>query len=496
MAAALLLLRLVLAAVLAVAGIAKLADRAGARRALGDFGVPARIAGAGAVTLSLAELAIAAALIPDASALAGALAATALLLLFAGALARVLARGEQPDCHCFGQLHSSPAGRATLARNLGLAAAAALVAALGPQGGWGAATRWLTRLDDTAAIALGAGVALAAAVAALAWFCLRLLRQQGRLLQRIETLERRDGAVPRGVPAHVPGLAVGVPAPAFVARELDGRETSRDQLLTEDRPLLLVFSDPACGPCNALLPDVARWQTHHAETMTVALIGRGRLEDNRAKRDEHGLTRVLVEDGASVAGAFGADGTPAAVLLDARGRVASQLARGPAQVRLLAARTIDGELPARAMSAPPAVAPPVAIGDPLPAVGLRDADGRDVELAGPSARPRLVVFWNDGCHHCQRLVPELQTWEADPPEHAPELVLVAMRAGGPRPLRAPLLLDPQGRLMAAVGARATPTALLVGADGCLASLPTIGGAAVLSMARGAAPEPLLEGAAP
>ena len=70
--------RLLLAAVFAAAGIAKLADRAGARQAVIEFGIPARFAAPLAIGLPVAELAIAAALLPAASAFLSAVAALAL----------------------------------------------------------------------------------------------------------------------------------------------------------------------------------------------------------------------------------------------------------------------------------------------------------------------------------------------------------------------------------------------------------------------------------
>ena len=56
--------RLVLALVFAVAGVTKLMDLAGSRRAIVDFGVPATLAGPARHFAALAELAIAAALLP------------------------------------------------------------------------------------------------------------------------------------------------------------------------------------------------------------------------------------------------------------------------------------------------------------------------------------------------------------------------------------------------------------------------------------------------
>jgi uncharacterized membrane protein YphA (DoxX/SURF4 family) len=79
---ALLLSRLLLAGVFVVAGAAKLADREGSRQAVADFGVPTPLASAFAVLLPLAELAVAAALIPASTAWWGAAGALTLLLLF------------------------------------------------------------------------------------------------------------------------------------------------------------------------------------------------------------------------------------------------------------------------------------------------------------------------------------------------------------------------------------------------------------------------------
>src|SRR4028118_1258148 len=132
---ALLIGRLLLALVFLVAGLAKLADRAGSRQGLVDFGVPKSLAGPLGILLPLAELALAAALIPASTAWWGALGALALLLLFVAGIGANLARGRKPDCHCFGQLHSSPAGWSTLLRNGMLAAVAGLT---GRQGGGGA----------------------------------------------------------------------------------------------------------------------------------------------------------------------------------------------------------------------------------------------------------------------------------------------------------------------------------------------------------------------
>src|ERR1700692_4302558 len=119
--------RLLLAAVFAIAGIAKLADMAGARKSLVNFGVPAFLARPLALLLPLAELACAGALLWTGSVAWGAGGLLGMLILFSAGIAISLARGHRPDCRCFGQLHSSPIGAKTLVRNGVLAAMAGFV---------------------------------------------------------------------------------------------------------------------------------------------------------------------------------------------------------------------------------------------------------------------------------------------------------------------------------------------------------------------------------
>src|SRR6185295_8000120 len=125
--------RLVLAAVFGVAGVAKLADREGSRAALEGFGAPPRLARAGGVALPAVELTVTVGLLVPPAAWWSAAVAACLLAGFAVAILVNLARGREPECHCFGQLQSSPAGRGTLLRNGVLALLAAAVLVAGPE---------------------------------------------------------------------------------------------------------------------------------------------------------------------------------------------------------------------------------------------------------------------------------------------------------------------------------------------------------------------------
>src|ERR687893_733695 len=148
MDAALLIARLVLAGVFSLAGVAKLSDIKGSRQAIIDFGVPSAIAAPLGLVLPVAELSVGATLLPASTAWWGALGALTLLSVFVAGISINLARGKKPNCHCFGQLHSAPAGWKTLARNVVLAAIAGFVLWEGYEGGAGAsALSWVGSLS-------------------------------------------------------------------------------------------------------------------------------------------------------------------------------------------------------------------------------------------------------------------------------------------------------------------------------------------------------------
>jgi uncharacterized membrane protein YphA (DoxX/SURF4 family)/thiol-disulfide isomerase/thioredoxin len=341
MSGVLLAIRVLLALVLAVAGAGKLADRAGAREAVTGFGVPEPLAAPVANLLPLVELAKAILLIPSVTQPIGAALALALMLAFSATIARSIARGEAPDCHCFGALHSEPAGPRTLVRNLLLSAGAAVALAGGPGT---SATRWLAGLSGGWLAAVLLGITLVATLAGAGSLASRLLRRNGQLLLRVDALEvaLAAGGVP--VPADVPatsmtgGLAIGTEAPEFELdtlasglTDLASGRTSLASLRAGTAELMLVFTDPGCGPCTALMPQLAQWQRDRPGGLRTVLISRGDREANLAHAREHGLSDVVLQEDREVRQAFRVDATPSAVLISAAGTVTSV----PHDLRLL-----------------------------------------------------------------------------------------------------------------------------------------------------------------
>lgn len=318
--------RLILAAVFAVAAVTKLADLRGAAQAAQSFGAPRRAAWPVALLVAMAELGIAAGLVPAVSARPAATVAAALVAVFTVAIAVALLRGRAPDCHCFGQLHSAPAGPATLARNAALAALAVLVAS--------------RPAADPTLLELGAaGVAIVVVAQALLSFT--LLRRYGRALRQIEELEAGTRRV---------APAVGTPAPDFKLPSLDDGDVTLAGLLRRAQPLLLVFADPGCGPCHALMPNVADWQRSLADRLTVAVVTRGDREENLAVAEEHGLGNVLVQEDREVHQLYGILATPSAVLVGADGRIEHAVAAGAEAIE----RVVEVLAPAETQALEPA----------------------------------------------------------------------------------------------------------------------------------------------
>src|SRR6266446_9149938 len=137
------------------------------------------------------------------------------------------------------------------------------------------------------------------------WLGWQLLRQNGRILVRFDGLEQQlqelelsaepvaNGEKKSPVRSRLNrnGLKAGTVAPDFRLPRVDGGE-----LLLEEyrgRRVLVIFSDPHCGPCNALAPQLQKFHRRHP-ALEMVMISRRGVEANRAKIREHRLTFPVV----------------------------------------------------------------------------------------------------------------------------------------------------------------------------------------------------------
>jgi thiol-disulfide isomerase/thioredoxin len=336
--------QLLLAGVFGLAGGAKLFDLQGSRRAIADFGVPKRAASVAGSLLPFVELATAVALLFHPTARWGASIALLLLVAFSLGIANAMLRGRAPDCHCFGQVHSAPAGPGTLARNLGLAGLAGIVVGHGPAP---AIDDWVAARSAAELVAIGAAL-ITLALAALA------VRRWS------------ESHKPRRAPAYAPptapdprraALPVGTVAPNFALQDLWGETHTLESLRARGRPVVLQFVDPTCAPCRQLVPLLARWQATLSERVTIAVVTT--TDEDRSRWEEQGITDVLVDRSSEAFRAFRVPSTPKAIGVEVDGRIAAAPAGGlhmpEVLIRLLIRRAATGTTAPPTPSAPPRV---------------------------------------------------------------------------------------------------------------------------------------------
>lgn len=58
--------------------------------------------------------------------------------------------------------------------------------------------------------------------------------------------------------------------------------------------MLLVFSEPGCGACESLLPEVGQWQREFGDQLPTIVISRGTVEEHQRNAIELGLGNVLL----------------------------------------------------------------------------------------------------------------------------------------------------------------------------------------------------------
>jgi peroxiredoxin len=345
--------------------------------------------------------------------------------------------------------------------------------------------------------------ALLLGVVSLAWLLVQALRQQGRLLLRIEALERRAGGhdEPAADPARG-GLPLATAFPSFRLPDLDGEEVGLEDFETR---VLLVHWSPECGFCKQIAPDLARVQAGLRRRRTeLVLLSYGSPESNRALLEEHGLRcPVLLQRDAETVEGFARMGTPVAYLLDEKGRVAKPVAVGAREVPELADEAAGGRrrlASERPLAESRLEREGLKAGTPAPPFELPDLAGREVSLAEHRGRRVLLVFSDPECGPCDALLPDLARLERD--RRGDGLAVVMVSRGEPAENRRkaaaagvefPIALQSGWRLSKDYGIFATPVAFLVDEEGVIERDVARGPTEILALAREA---PRAEGRVP
>jgi peroxiredoxin len=124
------------------------------------------------------------------------------------------------------------------------------------------------------------------------------------------------------------GLVAGTPAPDFRLPDLKGRKRSLSDY--RGRRVLLVFSDPGCGPCQELTPHLEELHRAHARNgLQVLMVGRGDPAANRAKARAFSVTfPVVLQRQWEISRDYAMFATPVGYLIDPAGVIEKDVAIG------------------------------------------------------------------------------------------------------------------------------------------------------------------------
>jgi peroxiredoxin len=338
---------------------------------------------------------------------------------------------------------------------------------------------------------------LQALTLAILTFCLfHLFRSQGRLLLRLDSLERTPES-------RIKGLEVGTPIEDFQLQHSNGGSVSLSNF--RGKKVLLLYWSPDCGFCEMAAEELESMQESFTRNnIQPVLIAYGDAEANRKMADEHHLKWpiLLLQNTAAedyiAETVFQYCGTPSTYLLDERGRVAEPLARGMdpsialarAAVKDTTEHTKGAKKKMRPLSESRIEREGLKAGTPAPAFRLPTVDGETIALDQFRGRKVLLVFSDPQCGPCDKLAPHLAKLHREHANNGLALVMVGRGNAEQNKKKAvehgiafPVVVQDHWKLSKQYGTFATPAAFLIGQDGVLMSNVATGAENIMTLAR-------------
>jgi peroxiredoxin len=332
------------------------------------------------------------------------------------------------------------------------------------------------------------------------WLGYQLVRQNGRILLRLETIEKLLAARAVPQPREPQGLSIGTPAPDFELPDLSGNQHRLSEF--RGRELLLVFFNPQCGFCTAMADDLAALPTDGKNGRPLPLvITSGDIATNRQLIDQHGMgCTVLRQEQMEVAAQYHAAGTPMGYRIDADGRIASELAAGAEALLRLAepdaaqhaksgkGKKPHGKEPDPSLSRSRLKRDGLKAGAVAPEFRLPRIDGGELSLADLRGGRVLLVFSDPDCGPCDEVAPLLQEVHESRPDL--QVVVISRRDGDATRIKAEklgltyrIVMQKQWEISLKYAMFATPIGYLIDEEGVLLSDVAVGVRPILALAE-------------
>jgi peroxiredoxin len=335
------------------------------------------------------------------------------------------------------------------------------------------------------------------------WILYQVVKQQGRMLLRLDDLsERLAQAGLAAGPAEPRGLEVGTPVISGQVHDAEGRLLSLEEY--HGRRVLLVYWNPDCVFCELLAPELAKVEADlAASNVQLALASLAGGEPNRKLAQEHGLScpiALLTDENPLVRETFRDQGTPVAYLLDEEGKTAQPVAIGGDEIVALARRVIakpakrirlPGERP---LSSSRIERNGLKAGTMAPTFKLRDLCGGTVALEDYRGRRVLLVFSDPHCGPCEELAPHLVRIDRQHRDLGLAVLMVTRGDVAENQHKAdrhgfqfPVLLQDRWSLSKEFGIFAMPVAFLIDEKGVIMRKVAKGVAEIVALVPEAAP---------
>jgi peroxiredoxin len=342
------------------------------------------------------------------------------------------------------------------------------------------------------------------------WLAYQLVRQNGRILLRLEAIEKQIGPRAGANRREAGGLPLGAAAPDFELPDLTGVRRKLSEFRGQN--VLLVFFNPQCGFCTKMAADLAALPTDaDGQRAVPVVVTTGDAEQNRKLVEHYGIRcPVLLQEQMEIAAKYGAQGTPMGYRIDASSRIASELTVGAEPLLRLATASDQIESVAAANGSAHHGAPGdrslarsrlnrsgLKAGAPAPDFRLPHIDEGELSPSDFRGGRVLLVFSDPNCGPCDELAPRLQEIHLRWPELQ---VLVVSRGdvdanrdkAARLGLTFPIVLQTQWEISLKYAMFATPIGYLIDEQGILASDVAVGVGPILALAGEQGPE-LYEG---